>query len=180
MTSDFKWAFILPNNLAVFPWIMYSCSLNMMISYYLLKPPVFVLLSYPLSSLSYNLSSHILKNQKQLQNNFHKLPSPHLTPVYMFFLPFNIGDISVILCVRCRFLLCRISHTFSTAQDLMAWVDIYLYKFLFTDILLPWITDSLSNFFTQYRYSNFIKKQFILIPLFLLQSTAILSTIFIS
>lgn len=146
VTSDFKRALMLSDSLTTFPWSFPFLPFTLTTSYDDFILSLFSnlqsLLSSPPSSLSDNLSFHNLKKQKQLQKNSHKLPSPRLTPVHIFFLALNIDDISVILYVRCRFLLCNISYNFSAPRGLMAWVNIYLYKFISPAIFLPWIPDS--------------------------------------
>ena len=62
---------------------------------------------------------HKPKKEEQVRKNFQTLPSPYLTPVQMFLLPVNVGDVSLTLCVKNRFHLCNIFCIFSTTQGLM-------------------------------------------------------------
>ena len=97
---------------------------------------------------------HKPKKQEQFQKNFQKLPSPYLTPVQMFFLPVNLDDVSLILCVKNRFLLCKIFCIISTTQSLMAWVNLCLLLFIGPEF-------ETLNYSTQYRHFNVIKSSFI-------------------
>ena len=145
-----KWAAIPFSRRSFWPrdWILVPCIAGRFFTIWVTRK------AHPFSQLIF---FHKPKKQEQLQKNFQKLPSPCLTPVQMFFLPVNLDDISLILCVKNRFLLCNILCIFSTSQGLMAWVNLCLPLFIGPEF-------ETLNYSTRYRHFNVLKSSFI--PLF--------------